>query len=66
MYKYLLENAGDINWMAIFALVTFVAIFLIGTITVLRRDAGFIDRMSRLPLEDSNTLTSENADHHEK
>ena len=66
MYKYILEGAGDINWMAIFALVTFVAIFLIGTITILRRDAGFIDKMSRMPLDDNNPQTNENNNRHEK
>ena len=63
MYKYILENAGDINWMAIFALVTFMLIFLIGSITILKKDPAFIEKMSNLPLEDNFPLTNENRDH---
>jgi cbb3-type cytochrome oxidase subunit 3 len=67
MYKHILESAGNINWMAIFALITFVLVFLIGSYTILRTDKEFIDRMSRMPLDDNpNTQTSETTDHHEK
>ena len=67
MFKYIIESAGDINWMAIFALVTFVLVFLIGSYTILRSDKHFINKMSRMPLDDNpNTLTSETSDHHEK
>ncbi len=60
MYKYILENAGDINWMAIFALVTFMLMFLIGSFTILRRDKGYIDKMAHLPLDDNpQSLNSE-------
>lgn len=67
MFKYILENAGDINWMAIFALLTFFAVFLIGTVTVLRRDRQFIDRMAHLPLDDNHqSITTETETNHEK
>lgn len=67
MFKHILQGAGDINWMAIFALVTFVLIFLIGSYTILRSDKEFIDKMSRMPLDDNpNTQTSETTDRHEK
>jgi hypothetical protein len=66
MYKHILEGAGDINWMAIFALVTFVLIFVIATVTILRSDKAFIDRMANLPLEDSQSVNSETSDRHEK
>lgn len=66
MYKHILESAGDINWMAIFALVTFVTIFIIGSITVLRRDSDFINKMANMPLDNSDPLTSETTDSHEK
>ncbi len=66
MYKHILEGAGDINWMAIFALVTFVLIFVIATVTILRSDKAFIDRMANLPLEDAQSVNSETSDRHEK
>lgn len=66
MFKYILSNAGNINWMAIFALLTFFFMFVISTVTILRRNPGFIQKMSHLPLEDSNPITTEIADQHEK
>ncbi len=63
MYKYLLESAGNINWMAIFALITFFLIFTISAVTVFRRNPEFIKKMSNLPLEDNSPLTTENLDH---
>ena len=53
MYKYILEGAGNINWMAIFALVTFFLIFSISAITVFRQKKSFIQKMAHLPLEDN-------------
>ena len=38
MYKYILEGAGNINWMAIFALITFFTLFVIMLFAILRRD----------------------------
>jgi hypothetical protein len=66
MAKYILSSAGDINWMAVFSLVTFVAIFVIGSWTILRRDKRFIDHMAHLPLEDHLSSTLETDDTHEK
>jgi hypothetical protein len=63
MYKHLLESAGDINWMAIFALITFVTIFTISVITAFKTSPDFIKKMSHLPLEDNIPQTSENSDH---
>ncbi|MEM6316058.1 MAG: hypothetical protein AAF960_00220 [Bacteroidota bacterium] len=51
MYKYILEGAGDINWMALFALVTFFWIFSVSAITIFLRKKTFIDHMAHLPLE---------------
>ena len=64
MYKYILESAGDINWMAIFALLTFFSMFVITAFVVFRSKPAFIDKMANLPLEDS--ITTEIDDHHEK
>ena len=54
MYKHILENAGDINWMALFALITFFALFIIGIVTVFGKNKAYIEKMSNLPLEDDN------------
>ncbi len=67
MFKYLLQNSGqDINWMALFALITFVVMFLIGTLTILSRNKGYIEKMSNMPLEDNQPINSETVDQHEK
>lgn len=58
MYKYILEQAGNINWMALFALLTFCFIFGTSMLLVLQRNKQYIDHMANLPLED-NTLTPE-------
>ncbi|MBK9254332.1 MAG: hypothetical protein IPM42_02465 [Saprospiraceae bacterium] len=52
MYKYILETAGNINWMALFALLTFLTIFLISIWMVLRDNKSYIDKMSNLPLDE--------------
>lgn len=52
MYKYILEQAGQINWMALFALLTFCFVFGISILLVLRRDKSHIQHMAQLPLED--------------
>ncbi len=54
MYKHILESAGNINWMALFALITFFALFLIGIVTVFGKNKAYIDKMSNLPLDDDN------------
>ncbi len=55
MYKYILESAGNINWMAIFALLTFVAIFLISLLVVIRRGKEYSRKMANMPLEDGGS-----------
>lgn len=52
MYKYLLESAGSINWMAISALLTFLTVFVVSAVLVLRKDKTFIQKMANLPFED--------------
>jgi len=61
MYKYILENAGNINWMAIFALLTFFLMFVISAVVVTIRRQGWIDKMSNMPLEDNPSLNSDNS-----
>lgn len=54
MAKYILEGAGNINWMAIFALVTFFLMFSISAVAVFRKKKSFIDKMASLPLDLEN------------
>lgn len=65
MYKYILEGAGNINWMAIFALLTFLFIFLVSVVVVFSRNKAFIDKMAHMPLDDNQSLHSEIPAHHE-
>lgn len=52
MYKYILESTGNINWLALFALITFFTVFFIGAYLALKKDTRLLDHMSALPLED--------------
>lgn len=52
MFKYILETAGNINWMALFALITFFSVFTIAVVLVLGKSREFSNKMGRLPLED--------------
>lgn len=58
MFKYILEGS-NINWMAIFALVTFFLVFLISTIVILGRNKNFTEKMAHLPLEDAKPVKPE-------
>lgn len=58
MFKYILEGS-NINWMAIFALVTFFAVFLVSTLVVLGRNRNFTSKMAHLPLEDAKPVKPE-------
>ncbi len=55
MYKHILESAGNINWMALFALITFFGLFIIGIVTVFGKNKAYIEKMSNLPLDDDNS-----------
>ena len=54
MYKYILQGAGSINWMAIFALLTFLAVFLSGVWVVMIKSKAELDRAANIPLQDDN------------
>lgn len=66
MYKYILQGAGSINWMAISALLTFVTVFMVSAIMAFRSPRLYLNKMSNLPLEDSNLQTPETDLHHEE
>lgn len=51
MYKYILESAGSINWMALFALLTFFFVFVTSAILIFRKNNNHIEHMASLPLE---------------
>ncbi len=52
MFKYILETGGNINWMAILALVTFFSVFIISLYMVLVKSRAESERMANMPLED--------------
>ena len=56
MAKYILEQAGNINWMAVFALLTFMTVFIISVVLVFRKDKEHITHMASLPLEDDHSI----------
>ena len=55
MGKYILEGAGQINWMAVFALLTFLFVFLTAVVMVFRKNDAHIRHMENLPLEDNQS-----------
>jgi len=64
MYKYILEGAGSINWMAISALLTFITIFVVSAVMAFKSSPDYIDKMANMPLDDSYPVNTEN-DRHE-
>lgn len=54
MAKYILESAGNVNWMALFALITFMFVFLTGVFLVFMDNKNFINKMKNLPLDSSD------------
>ncbi len=52
MAKYILEGAGSINWMAIFALITFVFVFTLSIVLVFKKNKTDLERLENMPLED--------------
>lgn len=53
MFKHILAGA-DINWMAIFALLTFFALFAIALVAIFASDKKYIQKMANLPLDDES------------
>lgn len=52
MYKYILESAGNINWMALFALITFFFIFSLSVYLIFVKDKDALKHLEELPLSD--------------
>jgi len=59
MFKYILENAGDMSTMALIPLVLFFMLFVGISALAMMKNKKYIERMSHLPFEDS---ISENAE----
>jgi len=60
MYKHILESAGNINWMAIGALITFFTIFVVSAILVFIKDSSYLKTMSEMPLDKVNSFSKNN------
>ena len=56
MAKYILESAGNINWMALFALITFMFVFLTAVYMVLMDNKAFVQKMENLPLDGGDEI----------
>lgn len=54
MAKYILQEAGNINWMAIFSLITFVFVFVLAVLLVCTRNTQSLNKMALLPLDDES------------
>jgi len=52
MYKYILQAAGNINWMAVFALLTFFFIFSMSIYLAFVKDKESLQKIANLPLAD--------------
>ena len=59
MYKYILENAGDISLMALVPMILFFVIFLGTMVRAMTKNRSYIDRMANLPLDDSKSELAE-------
>ena len=61
MYKYILETAGNINWMALFALLTFFFVFSMSIYMAFIKDKKQLEEVAHLPLlEDDPINNSQN------
>ena len=54
MYKYILEQAGDINLLAIVPLIIFVVFFVGVSLRAIYHDKKFVHRMAQMPLDDGH------------
>lgn len=56
MYKYILESAGNINWMALFALLTFFFVFTMSIYLAFIKDKSELEEVAHLPLADDDPI----------
>jgi len=58
MYKYILETAGNINWMAVFALMTFFFVFSMSVYLAFVKDKESLQSIADLPLAEDEPTTN--------
>lgn len=54
MYKYILEAAGDLDLLAVCALVTFFIIFSLSIYLAFAKNKTEMNKIARLPLDDNS------------
>jgi len=57
MYKYILETAGNINWMALFALITFFIVFSLSIYLAFIKDSKELEHIANLPMADDSPIS---------
>lgn len=56
MFKYIINSGGEnINWMAIFSLLTFVTLFLISIVAMWGKSKSYVNHMESLPLDEDQS-----------
>ena len=58
MYKYILESAGNINWMALFALLTFFFVFSMSIYLAFIKSKEELREVANLPLADDDPINN--------
>lgn len=56
MFKELLKNVNELNWIADISLVFFFLFFIMILVWVLLLDKKYTNRMSNLPLDNDNNI----------
>ncbi|MEM9547655.1 MAG: hypothetical protein AAGA77_16865 [Bacteroidota bacterium] len=56
MYKYILETAGNINWMALFALLTFFFVFSMSIYLAFVKSKEELNQVANLPLAEDDPI----------
>ena len=59
MYKHILSQAGNINWMALFALLTFFILFVLTIVLIFKKNKNYIQKMANMPLDDDKSVNIE-------
>ena len=58
MYKYILESAGNINWMALFALLTFFIVFSMSIYLAFMKNKDELQEVANLPLSEDDPINN--------
>lgn len=60
MFKYIIERAGNIDWMAIIPMIIFVVIFALVIIYAFFNKKTDFDSIAQIPLEDNDDIEDSN------